>query len=315
MIQITHKSSSLRKAVAQAVVSVSKESTMEAVIQRRVPKGDVLEFARVAGLFAVKKTSEMIPDCHPLPVEFTQVSYELSALEIRISVEVHTVYKTGVEVEAMHGASVVALTLYDMLKPIDKEIEISNIRLISKTGGKSDALKLSLQKIMSERKAVVVVCSDSVSQGLVEDKAGIQVQQRLHELGLQVVSVVVIPDQVEGIQSAVREFAKQVDLILFVGGTGLSHRDVTPEAVRPLFTREIEGIMESARRYGQDRMPFAMLSRGVAGMVNETLVITMPGSTKGAMETMDALFPSVMHVFGVKDGQRHESMDESINKA
>jgi molybdenum cofactor biosynthesis protein MoaC len=314
MIQITHKSSSLRKAVAQAVVSVSKETTMEAVIQRRVPKGDVLEFARVAGLFAVKKTSEMIPDCHPLPIEYTQVSYELSALEIRISVEVHTVYKTGVEVEAMHGASVVALTLYDMLKPIDKGIEISNIRLISKMGGKSDALKLSLQKIMSERKAVVVVCSDSVSRGLVEDKAGIQVQQRLHELGLQVLSVVVIPDQVEGIQRAVHEFAKQVDLILFVGGTGLSHRDVTPEAVRPLFTREIEGIMESARRYGQDRMPFAMLSRGVAGMVNETLVITMPGSTKGAMETMDALFPSVMHVFAVKDGQKHESMGESINK-
>jgi molybdenum cofactor biosynthesis protein MoaC len=136
MIQITHKSNSLRKAVAQAVVIVSKESTMDAVIHRTVPKGDVLEFARVAGLFAVKKTSDLIPDCHPLPVEFTQVSYELMGLEIRILVEVHTVYKTGVEVEAMHGAAVVALTLYDMLKPIDKGIEISNIRLISKTGGK-----------------------------------------------------------------------------------------------------------------------------------------------------------------------------------
>jgi cyclic pyranopterin phosphate synthase len=305
MIQITHKSNSLRKAVAQAVVRVSKESTMEAVIQRTVPKGDVLEFARVAGLFAVKKTSDVIPDCHPLPVEFTQVSYELSGLEILISVEVHTVYKTGVEVEAMHGASVVALTLYDMLKPIDKSIEISSIRLLSKTGGKSDAMKLSLEKIVRERKAMVLVCSDSVSRGETQDKAGAEVYARLESLGMQVLSLVVLPDQIIDIQDAINKFASQVDLMLFVGGTGLSNRDVTPEAVRPLLTREIDGIMETARRYGQDRMPFAMLSRGVAGMVNDTLLITLPGSTKGAAETMDALFPSVMHVFAVKDGQKH----------
>ncbi len=305
MIQITHKSNSLRKAVAQAVLKVSKESTMKAVIQRTVPKGDVLEFARVAGLFAVKKTSDVIPDCHPLPVEFTQVSYELTELEIRISVEVHTVYKTGVEVEAMHGASVVALTLYDMLKPIDKGIEISNIRLISKKGGKSDAMKMSLEKIIHERKVMVVVCSDSVSQGLAEDKAGVQVHARLVSMAMQVMPIVTLPDQLEAIQQAIHAYGSEVDLMLFVGGTGLSHRDVTPEAIRPLLTREIDGIMETARRYGQERMPFAMLSRGVAGMVNETLVITMPGSTKGAMETMDALFPSVMHVFAVKDGQKH----------
>ena len=305
MIQITHKSNSLRKAVAQAVVKVSKESTMEAVIQRAVPKGDVLEFARVAGLFAVKKTSDMIPDCHPLPVEFTQVSYTFSGLEIHIAVEVHTVYKTGVEVEAMHGASVVALTLYDMLKPIDKGIEISNIRLLSKIGGKSDAMKLALEKIVHEIKAVVVVCSDSVSEGKAEDQAGAQVSARLKSMGMQVMPVVVLPDQVEAIQQAVFSYQSEVNLILFVGGTGLSNRDVTPEAVRPLLTREIDGIMETARRYGQDRMPFAMLSRGVAGMVNETLVITLPGSTKGAMETVDALVPGVLHVFAVKDGQKH----------
>jgi molybdenum cofactor synthesis domain-containing protein len=256
-------------------------------------------------LFAVKKTSDMIPDCHPLPVEFTQVSYTFSGLEIHIAVEVHTVYKTGVEVEAMHGASVVALTLYDMLKPIDKGIEISNIRLLSKIGGKSDAMKLALEKIVHEIKAVVVVCSDSVSEGTAEDQAGAQVSARLKSMGMQVMPVVVLPDQVEAIQQAVFSYQSEVNLILFVGGTGLSNRDVTPEAVRPLLTREIDGIMETARRYGQDRMPFAMLSRGVAGMVNETLVITLPGSTKGAMETVDALFPGVLHVFAVKDGQKH----------
>ena len=305
MIQITHKSSSLRKAVAQAVVRVSEDTTMKAVIERTVPKGDVLEFARVAGLFAVKKTSDVIPDCHPLPVEFTNVSYELRDREILISVEVHTVYKTGVEVEAMHGASVVALTLYDMLKPIDKNIEISQIRLLSKTGGKSDQMKGTLAKILTEKKAIVVVCSDSVFQGTAEDQAGICVCDRLESLGMTVLSKIVLPDQVAAIQDAIRENAARADLMLFVGGTGLSHRDVTPEAIRPMLTREIEGIMETARKYGQERMPFAMLSRAVAGMVNDTLVISMPGSTKGANETMDAIFPSVMHVFAVKDGQKH----------
>ena len=81
---------------------------------------------------------ELLPDCHPLPIEFAAVEYQVSGLEIIIKVTVKTFYKTGVEVEAMHGASLVALNLYDMLKPIDKKIEIHHIRLLEKTGGKSD---------------------------------------------------------------------------------------------------------------------------------------------------------------------------------
>lgn len=78
----------------------------------------------MAGLFAARRTADMIPDCHPLPVEFTAVSYELGKMEVTIFVEIHTIYKTGVEVESMHAASVVALTIYDMLKPIDKGVSI-----------------------------------------------------------------------------------------------------------------------------------------------------------------------------------------------
>src|SRR5439155_3167080 len=126
MVNITHKSNSLRKAVAKAILNVSKQETINAIQTKGVPKGDVFEFSRAAGLLAVKKTSDVIPDCHPLPIEYAAVKHNVDGLNIIIEVEVHTIYRTGVEVEAMHGASVTALTIYDMLKPIDKEVEISS---------------------------------------------------------------------------------------------------------------------------------------------------------------------------------------------
>ena len=138
MVDITHKKSTLRTAVAQAIVEVSSQETISAIQNNTVPKGDVFAMSKAAGFLGVKKTADLLPDCHPLPIEYTAITYEVKALQIKILVTVKTNYKTGVEVEAMHGASIVALNMYDMLKPIDKGIEISRIRLLKKTGGKSD---------------------------------------------------------------------------------------------------------------------------------------------------------------------------------
>ncbi|MCM4171526.1 cyclic pyranopterin monophosphate synthase MoaC [Arenibacter sp. TNZ] len=138
MVDITHKKSTLRTAIAQAIVQVSSEDTITAIKNKTVPKGDVFAMSKAAGLLGVKKTADLLPDCHPLPIEYTDISYAIDGLQITVLVTVKTIYKTGVEVEAMHGASIVALNMYDMLKPIDKGIEIRNIKLLSKTGGKSD---------------------------------------------------------------------------------------------------------------------------------------------------------------------------------
>lgn len=302
MVDITHKNHTLRKAVASAVVSVSAEETMDIIRNKAVPKGDIFEFSRAAGLLAVKKTSDLIPDCHPIPIEYTGITYELMNLEIHILVEVHTIYKTGVEVEAMHGASVVALTIYDMLKPIDKGVEINNIKLLSKQGGKSDLKKITSHHLQ----AVVLVCSDSISEGKSEDTSGKLAVEKLKEYGLQNITFHVIPDDFETIQTMAKSYSQESDLIFFIGGTGLSPRDITPDAINPLIERQIPGIPETVRQYGQQRTPFAMLSRGVAGFIGRALVITSPGSPTATKETIDALFPAVLHVFKIRDGKRHE---------
>ena len=303
MVDITQKQDSLRQAVATALLTVSRPETIDAIRNRQVPKGDVFEFSRAAGLLAIKNTYAVIPDCHPLPVEFASIKHEIDGLTVRIRVEVHTIYKTGVEVEAMHGASITALTMYDMLKPIDKGVEISNIRLETKKGGKSDRLDPSPLQL----RAAVVVVSDTVSAGTKEDRSGKTIVELLAKQGIEAAVEAVVPDE----QDAIREVARKLvdrgfNLLLFTGGTGLSPRDVTPEAIAPMLDREIPGIMETARRYGQERMPYAMLSRGVAGFIKDSLVITMPGSPSGVKEYIDALFPQVLHLFRVKSGASHD---------
>jgi cyclic pyranopterin phosphate synthase len=303
MVEITHKNTSLRIALAQAIVKVSKQETIDAVIDKNVPKGDVFEMAKTAGLFAVKKTSDIIPDCHPLPVEYTKVNYRIEGLTIVIEIEVKSIYRTGVEVEAMHGASVIALTMYDMLKPIDKSIEIQNIKLIQKTGGKSD-WKNKFQKGL---KATVVVCSDTISKGLKEDRAGLSIIEKLKLCEVEIKNYIVVPDEIEDIQNVLlTEVQEKTDLLIYTGGTGLSVRDITPEALLPLLDREIPGIAEAMRNYGQDRTPLSMLSRSLAGVKGNTLVLALPGSTKGASESMDAIFPSVLHLYKIFKGENHD---------
>jgi len=303
MVNITHKSSTLRKAIAVAVLQVSKQETIDAVEKKKVPKGDVFEFSRAAGLLAVKKTSDVIPDCHPLPVEYTAITYTIDGLSIIIKVEVHTIYKTGVEVEAMHGAAITALTMYDMLKPIDRSVTIGSIKLESKEGGKSDFAKNDIGEI----KCAVIICSDTISKGEKEDISGKIIIEKLAKYKVETAFYKIIPDEFNIIQSTAKKLSEEnYQLIIFSGGTGLSPRDVTPDAIKPLIEKEIPGITEAARNYGQQRMPYAMLSRGVAGFIKDTLVITMPGSAKAAAETMDALFPHILHAFNVKKGLRHE---------
>ena len=138
MVDVTDKKTSVREALAGGVVLMSSE-TFELIRNQKIKKGNVLETARIAGIMAAKKTSELIPMCHPLNITHVQVDFSADAASngIEIAATVRTIDQTGVEMEALTAVSVAALTIYDMCKSYDKEMTLSNIRLLKKSGGKS----------------------------------------------------------------------------------------------------------------------------------------------------------------------------------
>ncbi|HEY3582540.1 MAG TPA: cyclic pyranopterin monophosphate synthase MoaC [Pyrinomonadaceae bacterium] len=136
MVDTSDKETTARRAVASARVLMSAE-TVAALRTHRTPKGDPLEAARLAGIMAAKRTADLIPLCHPLPLTHIDVRAELTDSGVNLEADVSTKAQTGVEMEALTAVSVAALTIYDMCKALEKSMTITDIRLESKTGGKS----------------------------------------------------------------------------------------------------------------------------------------------------------------------------------
>ncbi len=303
VIDVSSKCTTLRTATAQALLSVSPQ-TLAMIHAKKIPKGDPLEVAKVAAVQAAKHTSDIIPYCHPMPVEFVGVEYEFGEGTILVRTTVKAAYKTGVEMEALTAATVAALTLYDMMKMVDERMTIQKVELLSKTGGKSDFTTVSEAPL----RAAVLVMSDSIASGKKSDASGQLIVSRLKKEGLNVEDYRIIPDDTDLIASTIRAYAdeRHLDLVMTTGGTGFSPRDSTPEAMASVLDREAPGIAEAARAYGQERTPYAMLSRARAGLRGNTLIVNLPGSRGGVADSLNALFPGILHSFPMIRGGRHE---------
>ena len=307
MLDISKKIKTLREAKAQAILKVSP-NTIKLIKENKIPKGNPLEVAKVAAINSAKNTSNIIPYCHPLPVEFVGVEFELSDNLIMIYIEVKAIYKTGVEMEALTAASVAALTLYDMMKMLDEEMEITGTKLLEKRGGKSDFKN----KYKSKLKAAVLVMSDTIAAGKKEDKSGKIIVERLEKEDIELVDYKIIPDDLEEIKNLLIHYSDnlELDMIFTTGGTGFSRRDNTPEAMTRVIQREVPGIPETMRAYGQERTPYSMLSRGKAGIRGKTVIINLPGSRGGVTDSLNAIFPAVLHSFKMILGYSHADKKE-----
>lgn len=296
MKDITLKPTTLRSATASGRICLGAEG-VALVRERRVDKGDVLETARIAGILAVKHTAAWLPHCHPIPVLDAELRFAFADDALAIEARVRTIAATGVEMEALTAVSAAALCVYDMMKPhvATEVLRIEDIRLTEKTGGKSQ-----FGRRLANARAAVIVLSDTVAAGKKPDTAGKAVAEGLGQAGFTIAGYEVLPDEPAQLDTRLRAWLAQApELIVTVGGTGVGPRDKTVETVRPLLSTELPGLMEAARAFGQARTPYAMLSRGIAGLAGNTVICTFPGSRKGAEETLAALLPGLVHLIEV----------------
>jgi molybdenum cofactor biosynthesis protein MoaC len=320
MADIRGKRPTRRRAVAIGELHAGAEA-FAAIVERRLPKGDALVMAEIAGLQGAKQASNLMPLCHPLLLELVRVRCvpvpERHA--IRVYCEVATEARTGVEMEALAGASAALLTLYDLTKPVEPALAIEGVRLLFKEGGKKGLWRhpsgVSDEDVAHYRPrgiarldglaCAVVTLSDRVSAGEAEDVSGPLLAGALEALGGEVHGEC-LPDGIEPLQARLVALAADgVRLCLCTGGTGLGPRDCTPEALLRAGAVEVEGLAEMFRSESRHYTPLAWLSRARAVRIDRMLVIALPGSARAARQGFDILAPLLAHAVAMMDGAGH----------
>ncbi len=316
MRDISHKQITLRTAKAVAIIFCSDQS-IELIKSNALPKGNLFDVARAAGFLGAKLTPQLLPHCHPVTIDAMDFTFEfinrelhnelfdeniLNKTGIVIQGEAKSIGRTGIEMETLTAVSIAALEIYDMLKPVDTKLEIGNVRLLEKKGGKSDRNRY----IEESPSCAVLVCSDSTAKGERDDKSGLLICDMLKQVNGQIVHYKILPDDKDSIQKQIKDWvADDIQFIFTTGGTGLGPRDNTVSAVKEILERDADGITEAMRTFGQMRTPLAMMSRSVAGAIGKTLIVTLPGSPNGAKESLEAILPGVFHARKMMEGDGH----------
>ncbi|MCH7858196.1 MAG: bifunctional molybdenum cofactor biosynthesis protein MoaC/MoaB [Candidatus Marinimicrobia bacterium] len=300
MVDVTDKPSTRRTARARGRIRMSP-ATVQAILSRELPKGNVLTTAKLAGISAAKKTAELIPLCHPLNLTWVDIDFQPGDGNVAIEAVVKATETTGLEMEALSAVTVAALTIYDMCKAVDTDMVIEDIHLVEKTGGKSS------DRVGYRPRTAVVVVSDSTAAGQREDVSGKVLIEGFGQAGCRVEPLVVVPDEADQIGRAVSALIEGgVELLVTTGGTGLGPRDVTISTIEQLFDERLPGVEQALHAYGRTQLKTAMLSRLAVGMIGASLVVCLPGSRGAAKDALRVLVPGIFHAFEILQGAGHQ---------
>jgi len=244
-----------------------------------------------AATLAIKQLPFWLASASPAPPTDLDLTTTVNGEGLLLTATLRAVTASPLGTAALAAVTAAAISLIDQA---DVAVAVEHAEITATTGD----LTQFRQQVKAGR-AVVIVLSDTVASGAKPDTAGKSVVSRLEGAGFAC-EYEVLPDEPDQLEARLRHWiADGPALVITVGGTGIGPRDLTVETVRPLLTAEIPGVMEAARAYGQARTPYAALSRGIAGLAGSTLVITFPGSRRGAEETLDALLTSLVHLVEV----------------